>query len=143
MRILDIHLQQPQDNDVPMKGWSSKCEGKPEFTDPVTFSWGVIGTGVPYDYSNSRVECPYTHITTVTGGRTTDTRKDIALVPSKPGEFYVFRISAYKNGTPVGMLIAHGGNGHGWDYRFRVKQTSADSKSGSKIPATGEKEHQK
>ena len=45
----------------------------------------------------------------------------VELPPSAAGECYSFRVSARKEGRPIGMLTIHGRDGVGWDYRFTVK----------------------
>lgn len=116
-----IHLIHPQDNAVMLKDWDQECEGKWTVPGNVEFAWEPLGEGIVYDYSVSRVGCPYQTAGTEASGSTKDSSITIQLQPSAPDEYYVFQITGKKDGRPVGMLIAHGANGYGWDYRFRIR----------------------
>src|SRR2546428_782787 len=48
----------------------------------------------------------------------------LALPPSPEGEYYVFRVEAWKGGRLVGDLYAHDSGTHSWNYRFRVQDAS-------------------
>ncbi|MCG3192524.1 MAG: Serine/threonine-protein kinase PknD [Thermoanaerobaculia bacterium] len=117
-----IHLLEPQDNNSVQDGWGEACEGKPSHSTPLLFAWKPVEPGAIYDWEVLRVQCPYKEQTRVASGQTPETRVRVSLAPSKPGEFYLFNLHARKNGRGVGLLMTYGSFGHGWDYRFVVRQ---------------------
>lgn len=116
-----IHIKTPQDNGNLMERWGADYEEMIVHPSPLTFSWEGLGKDVYYDYSILRVKYPYEKHSSVTSGTTQDTNLRIDLPPNQKGEYYLFQISARRNGRDIGMLITHGARGYGWDYRFRVK----------------------
>lgn len=119
-----IHLTSPQDNGTVMKLWGAPCMEQIAFTSPVRFAWESLGDRVYYDYDISRMECSNTSKGTEAGGTITDTQIIAELPPSKENEFYMFHLSARKEGRRIGVLTTHGSNGIAWDYRFRVIESS-------------------
>jgi serine/threonine protein kinase len=119
-----IRLIHPQDNGTVMDRWGAPCMEKIAFTSPVTFEWEPLAPDVYYDFSITRMDCLNHYISngTVAGKTVKETKITIGLPESKENECYGFHITARKEGRRIGMLITHGGNGYGWDYRFRVIQ---------------------
>ena len=116
-----IHLIKPQDNNVPMTGWDLPCKDKISYTSPVLFMWEPMGKGVTYTYTITTTRCnPFKQMETVAGDTTSKTQVLLSLPPSKPAEYYLLKIFAYKNGQRIGSLMTHGSNGFSWDYRFRI-----------------------
>ncbi len=117
-----IHLTSPQDNGTLMRFWDAECEGKIAVRSPVVFSWDIVDADVYYDYQIEKVSCsPYKTLDAIASGTTQTTSLSLPLPPSGPNEFYQMTLRARKNGRSIGLLLTHGGSGHGWDYRFRVK----------------------
>lgn len=117
-----IHMVSPQDNGNVMRYWDAECDAKIAFPSLVEFSWEQIDQNAYYDYHVSRMSCsPYKTLDTIIGNTTQDSRIVLELPNSAPNEFYQFHLNARKNGKIIGTLMTHGGNGYGWDYRFRVK----------------------
>jgi TolB-like protein len=116
-----IHLVKPQDNGKPMVGWGAACFNKVLFNSPVRIVWEPAEKDVYYTYTINRTECnPFAIKEMVAGDTTTATNITIDLPQNKEGEIYMLQIVARKNGRTVGSLMTHGGNGWGWDYRFRA-----------------------
>ncbi|RMH68991.1 MAG: serine/threonine protein kinase [Gemmatimonadetes bacterium] len=124
---LEIDLQQiirllaPQDNDRVLKGWGAVCDNEVVITSPVTFRWESLGEGVYYDYAIQLIGCPYESKRSIAGETTPRTTLELNLPPNAANEFYLLTLYARKNGRRIGMLMTHGANGYGWDYRFRVR----------------------
>jgi len=116
-----IHLQKPQNNNVQMPGWGKQCESEFNLPRNLLFQWGSLGNGVSYDYSIQKIQCPYTFKETVASGTTQETNLQIQLPVSGDNEFYLLELAARSKGRGIGILMTHGGNGMGWDYRFRVR----------------------
>jgi hypothetical protein len=116
-----IHLTSPQDNATVMRYWDAECNEKISFNSPTVFSWESLGAEVYYDYRIEKMSCkPYKTLDAPIGATTQETSISVLLPPSAPGEFYQFTLIARKNGRAIGMLMTHGGNGYGWDFRFRI-----------------------
>jgi len=116
-----IHLTRPEDNGKPMAGWGAAYFDEIRVNTPVRFSWVPIEKDVHYTYTVKRTECdPFVIKEIVTGDTTDATNIALDLPVNREGEIYVLQIVARKNGRNVGSLMTHGGNGWGWDYRFRV-----------------------
>lgn len=115
-----LHLLKPFDTSqiVPGRG---DCEDKPAHDPGLELAWQGLAPGMEYDYSIERVVCPYRDSVRVAGGRTAETGARVFLPPSGPGQFYLLRLSAYKDGRRIGGLLSHGANYLAWDYRFVVK----------------------
>lgn len=117
-----MHLISPQDNGAVMRYWDAECDEKIAIANPVVFSWEPVETGVYYDYYIEKTSCnPYKTLDTIIGATTQDSSVAVQLPESAPNEFYQFHLTARKNGKIIGTLMTHGGNGYGWDYRFRVR----------------------
>jgi len=115
-----IHLQKPQNNNVQMPGWGKQCESPFSIPKNLLFRWESLGENISYDYSIQKIKCPYTFMDTVISGTTQKTVLEIQLPLSADNEFYLLQLRARANGRSVGILMTHGGNGMGWDYRFRT-----------------------
>jgi hypothetical protein len=116
-----IHLTAPQDNATVMRYWDAECNEKISFNSPTVFSWESLGAGVYYDYRIEKMSCkPYKTLDSPIGATTQETSISVSLPTSALGEFYQFTLIARKNGRTIGMLMTHGGNGYGWDFRFRI-----------------------
>lgn len=117
-----IHLIKPEDNGQAIPNWGAKCKEKTSFKGPVTFEWESVADGVYYDYKVTKPSCePFTFGEAVESGTTKETQVTIPLDRSGSNDIYRFTLSARKDGRTIGMLMTHGGSGHGWDYRFRVR----------------------
>ena len=104
-----------------MKGWGAEWKDMISFQDPVEFAWDSLGEDVYYDYRVSRIEMPYKFKDSAAGGTTSGRRITLPLSPSQENEFYLLEITARRQGRRIGMLMTHGSNGYGWDFRFRVR----------------------
>jgi hypothetical protein len=93
------------------------------FPNPVTFQWESLDNDVTYDYQITRMDCAnnYNSAGTVADGSVAETQLSVALPPSLDNECYGFHLYARQNDQRIGMLMTHGPNGYGWDYRFRVR----------------------
>ena len=117
-----IHLIRPENNGIVLRDWTKCCEtGKPSHRGPVQFEWKSLGRNVLYDYSVSQIGCPYQNLGSVASGTTRQTLVQLDLPRNNSKEYYIFQLYARKEGRQVGMIMTHGSNGHGWDYRFRVE----------------------
>ncbi len=116
-----VHLVEPQDNGKPLVGWGAWCFDKVLFETPVRIAWEPVEKDVYYTYTVNRTECsPFAVKEMVAGDTTNETSITLDLPPNRDGEIYLVNITARKNGRSVGSLMTHGGNGYGWDYRFRA-----------------------
>lgn len=118
-----LRMNAPQDNNVVMEKWDAECMQKIAFSSPVTFQWEALGRDVMYDYRITRMDCAnnYNQAGEVVNGSITETQISVNLPPSLDNECYGFFLYARQNDQRIGMLMTHGPNGYGWDYRFRVK----------------------
>lgn len=117
-----LHLTSPQDNGAGMEGWDEACEGKTTFAPAMLFAWKPLAQGTVYEWSIERIGCPYDDRGTVARGETSTPSFELRLAPNNPGEFYLLRLSATREGRRIGILETHGPRGGlGWDYRFRVE----------------------
>jgi serine/threonine protein kinase len=117
-----IHLIKPDDNGRVLPYWNRCCEeGKPRHSQALELQWSSLGENVFYDYTISRLICPYKTVGSVASGTTDQTRVKLNLPPTQSNEYYLLQIDARKDGKEIGMLMTHGANGHGWDYRFRIE----------------------
>jgi curli biogenesis system outer membrane secretion channel CsgG len=116
-----IHLTAPQDNGKPQVGWGAWCFNKVQFKSPILFSWEPVEKDVYYTYTVNRTVCqPFAEKEMVAGDTTTATSITLDLPPNNDGEIYIMNVTARRNGRSVGSIMVHGGNGYGWDYRFRA-----------------------
>ncbi len=116
-----IHIVKPEDNNLVLRNWNRCCEdGKPLHTRDFHLEWTSLGKDVFYDYKINRLICPYQAVESVASGTTDQTSVKLNLPSSKPKEYYLLELYARKEGRRIGMLMTHGANGHGWDYRFRT-----------------------
>ncbi len=117
-----IYLIKPVDNGRQIPGWGGKCQNTPSISGPVTFEWKPLADNVYYDYSISKPTCkPFSFGKAIASGSTQDTKVTIPLEASSSNSIYLFKLNARKDGRTIGSLMTHGGNGHGWDYRFKVR----------------------
>lgn len=117
-----IHLVKPEDNGKAIPNWGAECQSKTSFDSPVRFEWKPIAEGAYYDYKVTKSTCsPFTYGEVVASGTTKDTRIEISLEPNRDNDIYRFTLGARKDGRRIGSLMTHGGSGHGWDYRFRIR----------------------
>jgi serine/threonine protein kinase len=116
-----IYMIKPEDNGVVLSNWNRCCEEqKPQHRGELEFEWRSLGKNVRYDYSVTRVICPYQGVGSVASGTTDQTKIKLNLPPNRPNEYYILQLHARKNGRQIGMLMTHGSNGYGWDYRFVI-----------------------
>ncbi len=118
-----IRLTAPQDNNAVMEKWGVECMQKITHKSPVTFRWESVGGYVMYEYRITRMDCAnnYNSAGTVAEDTVTSTELTVNLPPSLDNECYGLHLYARRNDQRIGMLITHGTNGYGWDYRFRVQ----------------------
>ena len=117
-----IHMVKPEDNGKVLRDWSRCCEtGKPAHPGTLQLQWTSLGENVYYDYSVSRLGCPYQTLDSAATGTTQETNLELNLPPSNSKEYYLLTVHARKDGRKIGMLMTHGTNGYGWDYRFRIE----------------------
>ena len=129
-----IHLTRPGDNGRSLEGMLTGCATQPKFETPryswgpvasIEFAWEPIVAGAEYRYSLTAVSCgqsgPRRAIVNENTGATAVT---VALPPSAGGEYYLFRVEAWKEGRLVGDLYTHDGGTHSWNYRFQVHDAS-------------------
>jgi hypothetical protein len=120
-----MRLLSPQDNRVAMADWDAECMDKPSFRGPVRLAWESLGENVVYQLRIDRMDClnhynsagPPALETTLSH----ETTWEADLPPSHDHEVYGLHLSAKHQGRSIGLLMTHGSNGMGWDYRFRVE----------------------
>jgi hypothetical protein len=116
-----MHLLSPTDNSARIPG-GSECGARPVHGKSMTIAWKPAGgEGVFYDYSITRVECPYKSSSSVLSGTTAETSVNVELPRTGRDEFYLLNLSARKDGRRIGGLLTHGSNYLAWDYRFQVE----------------------
>lgn len=130
-----IHLTRPGDNGRSLEGMlTGGCDKQPRFETPryawtpaaeVAFAWEPIVDGAEYRYSVAAVSCgkPYAE-REILRTTTRAAAEMLVLPPNADGEYYMFRLGAWKDGRIVGDLYTHDGGAHSWNYRFRVRDTS-------------------
>ncbi|MGA1869467.1 MAG: serine/threonine protein kinase [bacterium] len=118
-----MHLTAPQDNGKVMELWGAECMDKITFNSPVRFRWAPLGRDVVYHIRITRMDCNnyYNNKETVTDIKISETFYTANLLPSEENECYGFHLYALKKEQTIGLLMTHGSNGMGWDYRFRVR----------------------
>ena len=118
-----IRLTEPQDNNAVIEKWGAECMEKISFSSPLTFRWEPLDDDVYYDYHITRMAClnNYNSAGTVAEGTIRGTEMTLNLPPTPQNEVYGLHLYARKDGKRIGMLMTHGPNGYGWDYRFRVE----------------------
>ena len=129
-----IHLTRPGDNGRSLEGMLRGCATQPKFETPryswgplatVEFGWEPIVAGAEYRYTVVAGSCNRSGAQRKILSESTDaTTVALALPPSPEGEYYVFRVEAWKGGRLVGDLYAHDSGTHSWNYRFRVQDAS-------------------
>jgi len=129
-----IHLTRPGDNARPLEGMLTGCATQPKFETPrfswgpvvsVEFAWEPIVAGAEYRYNLTAAACGQSGTRRVIVNEKTEaTAATIALPPSAGGEYYVFRVEAWKGGRLVGDLYTHDSGTHSWNYRFQVHDAS-------------------
>lgn len=117
-----IHLTKPEDNGEPIPNWGARCTDKTSFKGELRFAWEPIAEGAYYDYKITKATCsPFSYGDAVASGTTKNTYAIVNLEESGDNDIFIFYLSARKDGRRIGSLMTHGGRGHGWDYRFRIK----------------------
>lgn len=129
-----IHLTHPGDNGRSLQGMLADCATQPKFETPryswgpaaqIEFVWEPIVAGAEYRYTLSAFSCGRSgEQREILSEKTGATAVALALPPSAEGEYYLFRIEAWKGGRLVGDLYTHDGGTHSWNYRFRVRDAS-------------------
>jgi hypothetical protein len=117
-----MRLLQPVDNNVLIPGWDVPCGGGSVAPGRLVFAWEPLGPDVRYVVSVDRLACGrgYAPVGRVFSGSIGEAWAKVELPPSREGECYSFRLSAIRDGRPVGVMATHGKGGLGWDYRFTV-----------------------
>ena len=118
-----IHLTQPVDNNVVVRGWDEPCGAGSVHPGRVVFAWEPLDAAAQYEVTVDRLACgrKYASAGRAFTASTAETWVKVELEPSAEGECYSFRLTARKDGRTLGMLTTHGRDGMGWDYRFVVK----------------------
>ena len=117
-----MHLVQPVDNGVVIRGWDAPCGSENVNPGKVVFSWDALGPGTRYEVSVDRLACGrgYAAAGRVFARSTPETWVSVDLPPNREGECYSFKLTANRGGRTVGIMNTHGKTGIGWDYRFSV-----------------------
>lgn len=117
-----IRLRQPVDNNALIPGAEVPCGAGSVLPRQILFAWEPLGPGARYLVSVDRLDCArgYASAGRVFSGSIAEAWTRVDLSPSREGECYSFRLSAARDGRPVGIMAIHGTTGTGWDYRFRV-----------------------
>jgi len=129
-----IHLTRPGDNARAIEGMLTSCTKQPQFDTPryswgptatVDFAWEPIVAGAEYRYTLVARTCGQAGAgREILSERTTKTTTALSVSPTTDGEYYVFRVEAWKDDRLVGDLYTHDGGAHSWNYRFRVRNAS-------------------
>ena len=129
-----IHLTRPGDNARSFPGMLRGCTGQPQFetprfswgpSAPVEFAWDAVAPGAEYRYTLVARACGQAGAERdVVSAQTDATAITLSLPPSADGEYYVFRVEAWKNERLIGDLYTHDSGAHSWNYRFRVRNAS-------------------
>src|SRR6266545_4187271 len=129
-----IHLTRPGDNARAIEGMLTSCTKQPQFDTPryswgptatVDFAWEPIAAGAEYRYTLVARTCGQAGAgRDILSGQTTKTTAALSVRPTTDGEYYVFRVEAWKDDRLVGDLYTHDGGAHSWNYRFRVRNAS-------------------
>jgi hypothetical protein len=118
-----MRLQQPVDTNAVLSGWEVPCGAGRTLPSRVLFAWEPLGPGVTYDARVERLACSrgYAPVGVAFARTTPDAWVNVELPPSAEGECYSFRLTASREGRPLGILTTHGKTGFGWDLRFVVQ----------------------
>jgi tetratricopeptide (TPR) repeat protein len=129
-----IHLTRPGDNARSIEGMLTSCTKQPQFDTPrfswgptatVDFAWDPIVAGAEYRYTLFARRCGQPGAgREILSEQTAKTTTTLSVRPATDGEYYVFRVEAWKDDRLVGDLYTHDGGAHSWNYRFRVRNTS-------------------
>jgi len=129
-----IHLTRPGDNARSFPGMLRGCTGQPQFetsrfswgpSAPMDFAWDAVVPGAEYRYTLVARACGRAGAERdVVSAQTDTTAITLSLPPSADGEYYVFRVEAWKNDHLIGDLYTHDSGAHSWNYRFRVRNAS-------------------
>jgi len=117
-----MHLVQPVDNGVVIRGWDVPCGAGNVSPGKLVFSWEALDPGTRYDVSIDRLTCGrgYAVAGRVLTRSTTEAWLKVELPPNQGGECYSFKLSANRGERTVGIMTTHGKTGLGWDYRFTI-----------------------
>ncbi|QOX79293.1 hypothetical protein FY034_10235 [Trichlorobacter lovleyi] len=117
-----IHITSPIDN---AKKISRKNCGKGEIhKPPVEIAWEPVVSDAEYIYEIYKGRCePFSYGDVVARGSTKELFLDINLPVTKSNEFYIFMLTAKKNGIFVGSMETRSRNFLAFDYSFRVIQS--------------------
>lgn len=117
-----MHLVEPVDNSATLLEFEKSCYMKREHQRRLLFEWKPVARTQKYYYKVTRGTCsPFTRGRVVESGDTNETHVTVDLLPTDSNEYYAFSVLARRNGDSIGHLVLHGRNGHGWDYRFKVR----------------------
>jgi hypothetical protein len=129
-----IHLTRPGDNARAIEGMLTSCTKQPQFDTPrfswgptasVDFAWDPIVAGAEYRYTLFARRCGQPGAgREILSKQTANTTTTISVRPAPDGEYYVFRVEAWKDDRLVGDLYTHDGGALSWNYRFRVRNAS-------------------
>lgn len=129
-----IHLTRPGDNARAIEGMLTGCTKQPQFETPryswgptaaVEFAWDPIVDGAEYRYTLFARTCGQAGAgREILSEQTSKTTTTLSVPPTADGEYYVFRVEAWKDDRLIGDLYTHDGGAHSWNYRFRVRDAS-------------------
>lgn len=119
-----LHLLQPVDNSVVIRGWEVPCGAGNPTRSPVVFAWEPLAIAASYNVSVDRIDCRRGAASAerIFTSSSTEAWVKVELSPSRAGECYSFRLTARRENQPVGILAIHGKADLGWDYRFTVTE---------------------
>lgn len=129
-----IHLTRPGDNARSIEGMLTSCTRQPQFDTPryswgpaapLDFAWDPIVDGADYRYTLFARTCGQAGAgREILSEQTSKSTVALSVPPTADGEYYVFRVEAWKDDRLIGDLYTHDGGAHSWNYRFRVRNAS-------------------
>ena len=115
-----IHLTGPVDNKEHLGHTDD-----PEDTyaaGPLLFTWEPVLEAASYGAIVTLYREPYTTIKSVFSKRVTDNSFEVNLPTNNAGEFYSFQLDGLDtDGARIAWMRSPYSNGHGWDYKFRIR----------------------
>ena len=132
-----MHTTFPWDNNINLEGMLTlPASGKRVIetlprsrthTASVNFQWDAVAPGATYRYTI------YDGGDTV-HGTTRNTNVRLRLPRSADGQSFAFRLSAEKDGRPVGIMFTHDSGVQGWAIEFVVRDWSGRGNTGTVVP---------
>ncbi len=125
-----INMTAPADNNAAVDGIGGPCGKKPYFEVPlasilpetkVEFAWHPLAPDVIYHYTLWRANCNKGGMSRLIYRQTNAMQVTETLPANRADEYYLFRITAVKNGEMVGNFSLHDtGGSYMPQYRFRI-----------------------